>query len=185
MRKMFIFTGMAFLCVAVLFQNIAQSTLPLISYQLANPTLWHRDLTVDVDMEGAENYDFEKSEEIDLNILPVDADLAESLRTRGLDQFLEDVLLGKNMINRIFGIDDVILVSHSLTNENGAQILRLKTKQVIDLEQFLIDEKYIIYQGQALNLQLRWSETVNQDQLRRAQQSFEQIAILSRVNADQ
>lgn len=183
MRKVFIFTLVAFFGAAFLFQNRAQSTLPLLSYQLASAASWQRDLDVEIDMEGAEHYYFEKNEDIDLNIMPVDGDLAESLRTRGLDQFLQDVMLGKNMINRIFDIDDVILVSHSLTNENGAQILRLRTAQQIVNERFEIEEKYIIYSGQAVNFQLRWAQVANQDQLIRAKQAFEQIAIQSRVTA--
>lgn len=164
----------------LLFQNRAQSTLPALSYQLPSPASWQRDLDVEVDMIGPEHYYFEKNEDIDLNIVPIEDDLAESLRTRGLEQFLQDILLGKNMINRIFDVDDVVLLSHELTQQNGAQVLRIRTTQRVEEEQLQIEEKYFIYPGQAVNFQLRWSQNANADQLRRAQQAFEQISMQSR-----
>lgn len=183
MRKKLILAILTVFSSILFFQNRANSDLPVISYQLPEPALWKRDEEIGTEIIGPEHYYFEQTEDIDLNIVPIDDDLAESLKTRGQEQFIKDIMNGKNAINGMFGIEPVQLVSSELKTENGAQVLYLNTTQRIENDQFEILEKYFIYKGQAVNFQLRWPQTANAEQIKKAQKIFGQISLQARNTA--
>jgi hypothetical protein len=179
-----IIAGVCILFVGVLFyQNNADSTLPQIVYQLPEPSLWKRDTAIGTELAGPEHYYFNQTDNIDLNIVPIEDDLLDSLKTRGAQQFTQDIMSGKNHINTMFGAEDTKLISSELKSFNGAYILELRTEQKIEKLTLSVLEKYFIYKGQAVNFQLRWQNDSDVQNVKKAQLVFNKMTVQARSAA--
>lgn len=176
MRKVFFISGFFIFCGVLFFQNRASSSIPALRYQVPEAAQWSRDKDLQTELIGPEHYYFGKTENIDLNIIPIEDDLLSSLNTRGAEQFVSDIMHGKNSINTMFGADESKLVSKNLSMVGEARVLEIKTTQAIETKNFTILEKYYIYQNQAVNFQLRWSEDADPKELKTAQALFAKIS---------
>ena len=181
MRNIFILTALVFLGV-VFYQTQATSSLPQIVYQLPQPKLWQRDLEIAEEIEwvGPEHFYFAGTDNIDLNVMPIDDDLYKSFLERGEKQFIKDTMRGKNLIDGMFGVEPAQLVKHTSQKLNDAIILEINTTQRLPDGQYEILEKYFIYPGQAINFQLRWPQTADGKKVLEAQNAFAQLAPKSR-----
>lgn len=177
MKKKLVLACAAFLAVGLLLQNhSAESSLPHLTYQLPQAQKWKRFKDFDLDLAGPKQYYFSETDNIDLNVVPIDDDLLTSLNERGEKTFVEDIMRGKNAINQMFAVGDTKLIEYKLTaGQSGEKVLSLKTEQKIENETFYITEKYFIYPKQAVNFQLRFSQSSDQKLVKQASDLFEQI----------
>ena len=177
MKKKLFLASAIFLAFALLLQNQnAESSLPHLTYQLPQAQKWKRFKDFDLDLAGPKQYYFSDTEDIDLNVVPIDDDLLTSLNERGEKQFVEDIMRGKNAINQMFAVGETKLIEYKISNgASGQKILSLKTEQQIVNEYFYVIEKYFIYPKQAVNFQLRFSQNSDQALAKQAQTLFEQI----------
>lgn len=177
MKKKLFLAFAAFLAVALLLQNQkAESSLPHLTYQLPQAQKWKRFKDFDLDLAGPKQYYFSDTDNIDLNVVPIDDDLLTSLTERGEKQFVQDIMKGKNAINQMFAVGESKLIEYKISNgKSGEKILSLRTEQQIVNENFYVIEKYFIYPKQAVNFQLRFKQSSDQVLVKQAAALFEQI----------
>lgn len=176
MKKKLFLAGAIFIATALILQNqTAESSLPHLTYQLPQAQKWKRFKDFDLDLAGPKQYYFSETDNIDLNVVPIDDDLLTSLNERGDQQFVKDIMRGKNAINQMFGVGDTVLISYQVVSSADKKVLSLKTQQKIENESFYIIEKYFIYPKQAVNFQLRYKQSSDQNLVKQAAALFEQI----------
>jgi hypothetical protein len=177
MKKKLFLASAVFLAFALILQNQnAESSLPHLTYQLPQAQKWKRFKDFDLDLAGPKQYYFSDTDNIDLNVVPIDDDMLTSLTQRGEKQFVEDIMRGKNAINQMFAVGDSKLIDYKLsTGSAGQKILSLRTEQQIVNETFYVIEKYFIYPKQAVNFQLRFNQSSDQALVKQATALFEQI----------
>lgn len=177
MKKKLFLAAAVFVAFALLLQNQnAESSLPHLTYQLPQAQKWKRFKDFDLDLAGPKQYYFSETDNIDLNVVPIDDDLLTSLTQRGEKQFVQDIMRGKNAINQMFAVGDSKLIEYKLsTGKAGEKILTLRTEQQIVNETFYVTEKYFIYPKQAVNFQLRFKQSSDQALVKQAAVLFEQI----------
>jgi hypothetical protein len=176
MKKKLFLANAIFIATALILQNqTAESSLPHLTYQLPQAQKWKRFKDFDLDLAGPKQYYFSETDNIDLNVVPIDDDLLTSLTERGEKQFIEDIMRGKNAINQMFGVGETLLISYQVVGAPDKKVLSLKTQQKIENEIFYITEKYFIYPKQAVNFQLRYKQSSDQNLVKQAALLFEQI----------
>lgn len=180
MQKKYLYALLTIVFSFLFYQNKASSSLPQIVYQLPEPTLWGRDLEAGAEIVGPEHYYFAGTTNIDLNIVPIEDDLLNSLKTRGEKQIVLDMMHGKNTINAMFAAEDSILISHNSKPIADGQLLELATTQKIGTEQFRILEKYFIFNNESVHLELRWPASADPEKVKLAQKNFASITPQSR-----
>lgn len=154
-----------------------------IQYFLPEPQKWSRDYDVQADISGPKHFYFKDSENIDLNVIPIDDDLSASLNTRGVDQFIQDVLEGKNLINDTFGVGRTEVLTYNLKKEKDHQILEISCQQMIEDEKVETLERYYIYPHYAVHAQLRWRNSAGADKIKEAKKLFANFKVENKASA--
>lgn len=173
------------------FSDTAQSVLPQLSYKIPEPKLWLKHNDPEISLVGPAHYYFNQTEDIDLNIVPIDDDLLTSLNERGEKNFIDDIMRGKNQINQMFAAQPSKLVSYKVTNISASdratasevvqqaggegKLLELRLTQVLGDEEHNILERFFIYPKQAINFQLRSKKSSDPNKVKQAEKLFVQI----------
>ncbi|MGZ3725163.1 MAG: hypothetical protein ACXWQQ_05155 [Pseudobdellovibrio sp.] len=150
-----------------------------IQYFLPDAKKWSRDTDVVADISGPKHFYFLDTENIDLNVVPIDDDLASSIRSRGVDQFVKDILTGKNYIDAVFGVNKTEILSYNLVKEKGRQILEINSRQLLSEGMVESTEKYYIYPGRTIQTQLNWKKAADPAQVKEARKLFADFRVES------
>lgn len=181
MRKKLIFAVLFIFGSVLLFESRAQSNNPPLQVQLPTPAVWTPDLEDDMDpeIEGESHYYFSDTTNIDLEVIRIDDDnLDDSLKQRGPDQFVQDILEGKNIANNAFNASPTVMLNYSLMQDkDGHQILEIHCSQ--DYEDGKVEtlERYYIYDNFAAHAQLRWRLAADPEKVKEAKKQFAALRI--------
>lgn len=144
-----------------------------------NSASWLRDVEVSPVSTGAEHYTWKTDPSIDLNVMPVHDDLLASFKKSGVDEFVKDLLVGKNYANHLFGVGETELIQKSVQQSGGLEILTLQLRQKIADDQTIeTKEKYFIAEGRAFQIGLRWEKGSDPKAKALADQDFENIQVV-------
>ena len=155
----------------------AESGAPVLVYRIPDISKWSRDHEMDTEIVGPKHFYFSDTDNIDLNIVPIDDDLQKSLASRGTDVFVKEALGAKNMINRMFTVGESELVDFKLQSKAGIQELQMRCKQNIEGLQIQTLEKYFIVKGQALHAELRWQNNSDMEKVKQATKLFSEMTV--------
>ncbi len=150
-----------------------------IQYFLPEVKKWSRDLEVDADISGPKHFYFSETEDIDLNVVPVDDDIATSLNSRGADQFIEDILSGKNYVNDMLGAGKIEVLSYNLTKAKDHQILEINSRQLLSDGMTESVERFYIYPSRSIHTQLNWRKSSDPKKVKEAKSLFAQFKVQS------
>ena len=133
---------------------------------------WRADWENEFTLGGLEHFYFSKNEDIDLNILPIEDSLSDSLKKRGESLFFDDLIRGKSVANTLFGLEAPVVIEKSVENKASLQIVNLRSTYKVSDEQFESIERYFLSQGPAVHLELRWKVGTDAARVKEAERLF-------------
>ncbi len=165
----------------MLFESRAQSNNPPLQVQLPTPASWRPDLEdeMDPEIEGESHFYFSDTTNIDLEVIRIDDNtLDDSLKQRGPDQFVQDILEGKNIANNAFDAAKTELLNYTLLQgQDGHQILELHCAQEYEDGKVETLERFYIYDNFAAHAQLRWRLAADPAKVKEALKQFAALRI--------